>query len=100
MRHFLQFCFETKPNPTLNPCTNQGGKKKKKKLYRQELNLLPLATGVLLPLVLFENPSNTLASVELGARCKRAESMTNIVTSHQLVAEKIVNTCGCVCVYV
>jgi hypothetical protein len=50
----------------------------------KELNVLPLPTGVLLPLVLFENPSNTLASVELGAKCRRAESITNIVRNDQL----------------
>jgi hypothetical protein len=66
-------------------------KKKKKKPYRQERNLLPLATGVaLVPLVLFENPSNTLASVELGARCKRAESITPILKPiNWWVGEKI-----------
>jgi hypothetical protein len=103
MRHFPQFCFETgiwltKSQGQTHSKSLYKSRGKKKKLYRQELNLLPLAIGVLLPLVLFENPSNTLASVELGARCKIAESITNIVTNHQLVAEKIVNSCVCVCV--
>lgn len=46
-----------------------------KKQKKKQLNLLPLATVVPLPLVLFVNPSNILASVELGAKCKRAESI-------------------------
>ena len=48
---------------------------KKQKKKKKQLNLLPLATVVPLPLVLFVNPSNILASVELGAKCKRAESI-------------------------